>query len=150
MNKDLTDLLTEFDEMGYVPTTLTAEPEKAASEWKKRLIEAIEAENAALRERLEKAVIAPCKVGDEVCRFFRATDGTIFIRSTTIKSITANKKGVRIEFTNQFYGGYVDDDFDFLTYDDLIKDKFIFVDETYYICPRAAAEKRLKVLGGEK
>lgn len=63
MNKDLTELLTEFDEMGYAPTTLTAEPEKAASEWKKRLVEAIKAENAAFRARLEKAVELPVPLG---------------------------------------------------------------------------------------
>ena len=32
------DLITEFDEMGYAPTTFCDDPEKEAQEFKKRLI----------------------------------------------------------------------------------------------------------------
>lgn len=56
MTGKVIDLLTEFDEMGYIPTTFTGNPEQVAIDWKNRLIAAIEAENAALCERLDKAV----------------------------------------------------------------------------------------------
>lgn len=62
----LIDLLTEFDKMGYIPTTFTENPEQAAIDWKNRLVAAIEADNAALSERLDKAVILPCKLGDKL------------------------------------------------------------------------------------
>ena len=65
----LLDLLIEFDEMGYAPTTPCGDPERCAKEWKNRVREAVntlEAENAALRERLEKAVELPVKVGGKV------------------------------------------------------------------------------------
>ena len=55
----LYDLLIEFDEMGFAPTTVCEDPEGYAKKWKDRVWEAVrtlEAENAALRERLEKAV----------------------------------------------------------------------------------------------
>lgn len=38
-DEEFYDLLTEFDEMGYTPTTLCEEPEKEAKEYKNRLIE---------------------------------------------------------------------------------------------------------------
>lgn len=69
MNKDLTELLTEFDEMGYAPTTLTAEPEKAASEWKKRLVEAIKAENAELKEKAQKLDEHLKAISDRTAKF---------------------------------------------------------------------------------
>ena len=39
------------------------------------LIERLQAENAALRERLEKAVELPCKIGDEVYEVHGKCDG---------------------------------------------------------------------------
>ena len=36
------DLLIEFDEMGFAPTTLCENPEKYAVEWKKRLVAEID------------------------------------------------------------------------------------------------------------
>ena len=65
----LTDLLIEFDEMGFCPTTVCPHPEQYAIEWKEQIVKEIQklqAENAELRERLEKAVELPCKVGDTV------------------------------------------------------------------------------------
>ena len=65
----LYDLLIEFDEMGFAPTTVCPDPEAYANEWREKvlvLFNRMEAENAALRERLEKAVELPCKVGDTV------------------------------------------------------------------------------------
>lgn len=53
----LTDLLIEFDEMGFAPTTLCPNPEEYAIEWRERVwkeIERLKSENAELRARLEK------------------------------------------------------------------------------------------------
>ena len=69
MKNRLLDLLIEFDEMGFAPTTICEDAEEYAKKWKNRVweeVKSIEAENAALRERLEKAVELPCKVGDNV------------------------------------------------------------------------------------
>ena len=52
MTGKVIDLLTEFDEMGYIPTTFTENAEQAAIDWKNRLVAAIEAENAGLREQI--------------------------------------------------------------------------------------------------
>ena len=86
MTDRLLSLLIEFDEMGFAPTTVCEEPEGYAIKWKELLLEEIKAlesdddllwayqmdvghakveierlkaENAALRERLEKAVELP-------------------------------------------------------------------------------------------
>ena len=67
MNDRLIDLLIEFDEMGFVPTTVCEDAEEYAKRWKDQVLEevkAIEAENAVLRERLDKAVELPS--GDRV------------------------------------------------------------------------------------
>lgn len=47
MNDDMFDartygLLAEFDSLGFLPTTLTLDPEKTANEWKVSLIAVIE------------------------------------------------------------------------------------------------------------
>ena len=55
MTDRITDLFIEFDEMGFIPTTLCPEPEEYAIEWRGKVweeIELLKAENAALRERL--------------------------------------------------------------------------------------------------
>lgn len=60
-------LLTTFDEMGFAPTTLLPDPHKCAIEWInaiKEEFERLENENAALRERLDKAVELPLKPSD--------------------------------------------------------------------------------------
>ena len=79
----ITDLLIEFDEMGFAPTTVCPNLEQYATEWRERVrkeFARLTAENAELRatlskmetvekelrERLEKAVELPCKIGDEV------------------------------------------------------------------------------------
>ena len=65
----LTDLLIEFDEMGFCPTTVCPHPEQYAIEWKEQIakeIQKLQAENAELRERLEKAVELPCGIGDTI------------------------------------------------------------------------------------
>lgn len=63
------DLLIEFDEMGFAPTTPCSDPEKYAIEWREKVrteFEHLEAENAELKARLEKAEELPAKVGDRV------------------------------------------------------------------------------------
>lgn len=59
MTERLIDLFVAFDEMGFSPTIPCENLEKAAIEWKEKVIkeiEAIEAKNDALRDRLENAV----------------------------------------------------------------------------------------------
>lgn len=46
------ELLIEFDEMGFVPTTLCENPDEYASEWKKQLIAEIERLKAENEKRL--------------------------------------------------------------------------------------------------
>lgn len=65
--KTINDLLIEFDEMGFAPTTPCPDPEKYATEWREKVraeFERLESENTALR--VENAVELPCKVGDIV------------------------------------------------------------------------------------
>lgn len=53
----LTDLLIEFDEMGFCPTTVCPHPEQYAIEWKEQIVKEIQklqAENAELRATLSK------------------------------------------------------------------------------------------------
>ena len=47
------DLLIEFDEMGFAPTTLCENPEKYAVEWKKRLVAEIDKFQKALFKQKE-------------------------------------------------------------------------------------------------
>ena len=59
MNESLVDLLVEFDEMGLAPTIPCEDIEGAAKAWREKLIkeiEALEAENAVLREIAEYLV----------------------------------------------------------------------------------------------
>ncbi len=56
MNERLVDLLVEFDEMGLAPTIPCEDIEGAAKAWREKLIkeiEALEAENAAIRAAAE-------------------------------------------------------------------------------------------------
>lgn len=65
----LTDLLIEFDEMGFCPTTVCPNPEQTAIEWKEQIVKEIQklqAENTELRARLDKAVELPVKLGGDV------------------------------------------------------------------------------------
>lgn len=136
MNKDLIELLTEFDELGYEPTTLTENPEIAAVDWKNRLIKAIEAENAALRERLEKSVELPCKVGDTVYKVYDKCDGHNCPYNGDYGQWRCHYEGERrckpFIIIKQF------------CYSDIP-----FVNKTIFVL-REAAEKRLAELGGEK
>lgn len=63
------NLLITFDEMGFAPTTPCTDPEKCAIEWRETVrteFERLENENAALRERLDKAVEFPFENLDKV------------------------------------------------------------------------------------
>lgn len=76
MNNHLIDLLTEFDETSFAPITTCPDAEGAAIAWKESImkeIEALETENAALRERLKNAVELPCKIGDIMYQVFSKT-----------------------------------------------------------------------------
>lgn len=67
MTERLKDLFIEFDEMGFSPTIPCGDLEKAAVEWRDKVVKeiaALESENAALRERLGKAWELP--FGDRV------------------------------------------------------------------------------------
>lgn len=69
MNDRLLDLLIEFDEMGFAPTTLCEDPEEYAKKWRDRVLEAVKAledENTTMRERLEKAVEFKAMAGDTI------------------------------------------------------------------------------------
>ena len=65
-----------FCEYNFVPRVF--EPTEEPAEWgmyRKKEIEELKAENAVLRERLEKAVELPCKIGDEVYEVHGKCDG---------------------------------------------------------------------------
>ena len=54
---DVVDLLVEFDEMGFTPTTTCPDPEEYAKRWKKSLLDLIhrlQSENAKLKTELRK------------------------------------------------------------------------------------------------
>ena len=63
----LTDLLIEFDEMGFAPATVCEDPEAYAKKWKDQVWEAVralKAENAALRKQVSEMIMPPCTLGD--------------------------------------------------------------------------------------
>ena len=63
----LLDLMIEFDEMGFAPTTTCTDPEEFAVRWKEQVlkeIERFEAENAALRKQVSEMIMPPCALGD--------------------------------------------------------------------------------------
>lgn len=140
MNKDLIELLTEFDELGYEPTTLTENPEIAAVDWKNRLIKAIEAENAVLRKRLNKAIELPFEIGITVFivkeKNFLWKETHIATGKITLYLLDGERLSIRVA------GSYPDHDFEYTVYPNDYN-KTWFTD-------RAAAEKRLAELGGEK
>ena len=69
VGQTITDLLIEFDEMGFAPTTVCPDSEQYAIDWRERVrkeFNRLTAENAELRAKLENAVELPCKVGDNI------------------------------------------------------------------------------------
>lgn len=68
----LTDLLIEFDEMGFCPTTVCPHPEQYAIEWKEQIVKEIQklqAENVELAKlcRGEKGEIQTAEQSYEIC-----------------------------------------------------------------------------------
>lgn len=57
MNKEVIDLLTEFDEMGYAPTTLCENPEQEAKTWKAEMICEIKRLDAIIQDNADSAAI---------------------------------------------------------------------------------------------
>lgn len=55
----IADLLTDFDEMGFAPTTLCENPDEYAREWKEQLvaeIERLEAENERFESNMKSVL----------------------------------------------------------------------------------------------
>ena len=138
--------------MGFAPTTVCADPEGFAVRWKEQIvkeIEALKSENAALRERLEKAVELKAKVGDtiflpwiyddvsgvcelQVCAIHFLYDGSI-IYSTDLEKGYGEGFEERRFLMKYHYGEFSQDDFGSMVY-------------TF----KEAAEARLAELKGEK
>lgn len=55
MNKEVIDLLAEFDEMGYAPTTLCQNPEQEAKTWKAQMICEIKRLDAIIQDNADSA-----------------------------------------------------------------------------------------------
>ena len=55
MNKEVIDLLAEFDEMGYAPTTLCENPEQEAKTWKAQMICELKRLDAIIQDNADSA-----------------------------------------------------------------------------------------------
>ena len=87
MKNRLLDLLIEFDEMGFAPTTVCENAEEYAKEWRDRVwetVKALETENASLRERIEKAKKAVDAIKEEITPSIRKTDIGFTVRVCTL------------------------------------------------------------------
>lgn len=87
MKNRLLDLLIEFDEMGYAPAPPCGDPERCAEEWKNRVLEefrALEAENAELRGRIDRAKEALSAIKEEISPSMRKTDFGFIVRVCTL------------------------------------------------------------------
>ena len=141
MTDRITDLFIEFDEMGFIPTTLCPEPEEYAIEWRGKVweeIELLKAENAALRDRLDKAEI-PCHIGDTLYEPFCGT----MIREWVVESIHVGLIGVTVNCHRK-------DDY---KWHDSFAIRKLYNDfgEKGRVClTREAAEARLAEMKGEK
>lgn len=97
----LTDMLIEFDEMGFCPTTVCPHPEQYAIEWKEQIakeIQKLQAENAELRARLEKAVELPymyeAELVDSAGHFLKTIYIVLYNNNGTIQAIQYSYKKV--------------------------------------------------------
>ena len=144
MTGKVIDLLTEFDEMGYIPTTFTENAEQAAIDWKNRLVAAIEAENAALRERLDKAVELP-DVFNQLILIIVLEEGNV------PRLCEAKVYGMWVDPQRRFDGKL---DVTIGAYDEVGVGHFVFGKEyrkTWFLMSeRTDANKVLSELGGEK
>lgn len=75
--------------------TIPQEPSNYDAETLKIYIEHLESENATLRERLEKAVELPCKIGDKVYAIFPIEDELKILDGTFvgIEEVVSDFKG---------------------------------------------------------
>lgn len=87
MNNRLLDLLIEFDEMGYAPTTVCEDAEEYAKKWKNRVweeVKSLEAENAELRGRIDKAKEVLGAIKEEISPSIRKTEIGFTVRVCTL------------------------------------------------------------------
>ena len=105
----LTDLLIEFDEMGFAPTTLCPNSEEYAIAWREKVrkeIERLKAENAELRARLEKAAELPQTIYNKVkeinCKSDNANSGYVF--QTELGIDHARQERLLKEFIKEQWG----------------------------------------------
>ena len=149
MTDRITDLFIEFDEMGFIPTTLCPEPEEYAIEWRGKVweeIELLKAENAELRARLNKAVEFPFENLDKV--FILAGEDTNekqFIPDRIVE-------GTIVGFGYDVYE-WVDGNYKFNYHVLVGENNYIFALEQFnktLFKTREAAEVRLAELKGEK
>lgn len=87
MKNRLLDLLIEFDEMGYAPTTVCEDAEEYAKKWKNRVweeVKSLEAENAELRGRIDEAKEALSAIKEEIQPSMRKTDLGFIVRVCTL------------------------------------------------------------------
>lgn len=134
----LTDLLIEFDEMGFCPTTACPNPEQTAIEWKEQVVKEIQklqAENAELRARLDKAGELPCEVGDTLYEPFINR-----IREWVVDSIYVFSLGTNVNCERK-------DDYRWRDHFAIRKNYNDFESRVYLT--REAAEARLKELKEE-
>lgn len=94
----LSDLLVEFDEMGFCPTTVCPSPEQTAIEWKEQVVKEIQklqAENAELRARLDKAAELPFfqKDGEVIVLIYKDKDGIVLIEKYIEDEYYNGKRG---------------------------------------------------------
>ena len=173
MNNRLLDLLIEFDEMGYAPTTICEDAEEYAKKWENRVweeVKSLEAENAELRARLNKAVEFPFENLDKV--FILAGEDTNekqFIPDRIVEDtivgfgydVYENEKqfipdriveGTIVGFGYDVYE-WVDGNYKFNYYVLVGENNYIFALEQFnktLFKTREAAEVRLAELKGEK
>ena len=156
----ITDLLIEFDEMGFVPTTVCPNSEQYATEWRERVrkeftrltvknaelratLSKMETVEKELRERLEKAVELKVKNGDTIYLPWEY-DGNYGIATLRIVIIHFGHNGELLYTTNL----KSDDDLYLATYKyGIFRNKdfgnIVFTD-------RSEAEARLAELQGGK
>lgn len=87
------ELLIDFDEMGFVPTTLCENPDEYAQDWKKQLlveIKRLKAENARLTEKLKK------ETAKEILQEWADDNSSMGLDNTFVKNI-AKKYGVEVK-----------------------------------------------------
>ena len=83
----ITDLLVDFDEMGFAPTTSCPDPEAYAIEWRRKITDALE----SYHKQYENAIVPPCKVGDMLYDIYEAkSNGEGNIRELKVPEIHIN------------------------------------------------------------